>query len=159
MANWRDPGPGGFYDDLGDPANSPHLDHEPSTTEDPLFARATFQGFALRTDWPVAWRQYSQTYYDAPLLMRYDGLDPSATYKLRVTYSGDSPKARMRLEADGTVIHDLFVKPDPVRSVEFALPKTLTTDGKLGLKWNQEPGRGGNGRGCQVAEVWLIRVE
>ena len=23
--------------------------------------------------------------------------------------------------------------------------------------WRQEPGKGANGRGCQVAEVWLIR--
>ena len=154
-----DPGPGGFYDDLGDPANSPHLVQEPSVAEDPLFAKASFNGFSLRTDWPVAWRQYAQAYYDAPVLMRYDRLDTTATYKLRVTYSGDSPKGRMRLEADGTVIHDLFTKPDPVRPVEFPLPKSLTADGRLNLKWNQELGRGGNGRGCQVAEVWLIRVE
>jgi hypothetical protein len=25
------------------------------------------------------------------------------------------------------------------------------------LNWTQEPGAGGNGRGCQVAEVWLIK--
>ena len=158
LLNRENPGPGGFYDDLGDPSNSPHLVHEPSVIEDPLFSKATFQGFALRTDWPVAWRQYSQTYYDAPLLMGYDGLDPASTYKLRVTYSGDSPKTRMRLEADGTVISELFEKPSPVSPVEFTLPKKLTKDGKLFLKWNQEPGRGGNGRGCQVAEVWLIRA-
>ncbi len=159
LLNRESPGPGGFYDDLGNPSNSPHLVHEPTPTEDPLFARATFQGFALRTDWPVAWRRYSQTYYDAPLLMRYDTLDPSAAYKLKVTYSGDSPKGRMRLEADGKVIHDLFVKPNPVQPVEFPIPKSLTSDGRLALKWNQEPERGGNGRGCQVAEVWLIRIE
>ena len=77
---------------------------------------------ALRTDWPVAWRQYSQTYYDAPLLMRYDKLDPSGSYKIRVTYSGDSPKGRMRLEADGKIIHDLFVKLSPVQPA--SLPKS-----------------------------------
>lgn len=159
LRNRDNPGPGGFYDDLGDPANSPHVVHQPDTSEDALFARASFQGFSLRTDWPVAWRQYEQAYFDAPVLMKYDGLDPSANYRLAVTYAGDSPKARIRLEADGTLIHDLFEKPNPVRSVSFPIPKALTADGRLNLKWNQEPGRGGNGRGCQVAEVWLSRVD
>ncbi len=153
----ENPGPGGFYDQLGDPSHSPHLIHEPSTTEDPLFSRATFQGFAIRTDWPVAWRRYASTFYDAPLMMHYEGLDRHASYKIRVVYSGDSPKAKMRLEADRVVIHDLLTKPEPVRPLEFSIPVKATEDGKLDLKWNGEPGRGGNGRGCQVAEVWLIR--
>ncbi len=159
LLNRENPGPGGFYDDLGDPANSPHVVHQPNTNEDPLFSKASFHGFSLRTDWPIAWRRYEQAYFDAPVLMKYDGLDPSATYKITVTYAGDSPKARMRLEADGTVIHDLFEKPNPIRPVSFPIPKALTTDGRLNLKWNQEPARGGNGRGCQVAEVWLSRVD
>ena len=29
--------------------------------------------------------------------------------------------------------------------------------GELTLRWYREPGQGGNGRGCQVAEVWLIK--
>jgi len=27
------------------------------------------------------------------------------------------------------------------------------------LQWHREPGRGDNGRGCQVSEVWLIKDE
>ena len=27
----------------------------------------------------------------------------------------------------------------------------------LTLTWSADPGRGGNGRGCQVAEVWLVK--
>jgi hypothetical protein len=32
-----------------------------------------------------------------------------------------------------------------------------TQTGELTLTWHGEPGRGGNGRGCQVAEVWLTK--
>ena len=32
-----------------------------------------------------------------------------------------------------------------------------TTGGVLDLRWYGVPGRGGAGRGCQVAEVWLIK--
>jgi hypothetical protein len=49
-------------------------------------------------------------------------------------------------------------KPDPVHPIEFAVPMGATADGELTLRWSPEPGRGGNGRGCQVAEVWLIRT-
>jgi hypothetical protein len=152
-----DPGPGGFYDALGDPSQSPHLVRRPSVDDDPMFVTAPFHGFALRADWPRPWRQYAQTFYDAPLRMSYAGLDPEAHYRIRVVYSGDSPRARMRLEADGTEIHPLLAKPEPVRPVEFPVPAHLTADGRLDLRFTQEPGRGGNGRGCQVAEVWLLR--
>jgi hypothetical protein len=157
LLNRENPGPGGFYDALGDPSRSPHLVREPGVDEDPMFVRAPFQGFALREDWPLNWRRYTQTFYDAPLRLRYEGLDPKAGYRVRVTYSGDSPRAGMRLEADGAEVHPLLPKPYPVRPVEFPVPASATADGRLTLSWTQTPGRGGNGRGCEVAEVWLIR--
>jgi hypothetical protein len=157
LLNRADPGPGGFYDDLGDPSNSPHLVRTPTFADDPMLVRAPFQGFALRADWPTAWRQYAQAFYDAPLQVHYEGLDPRARYRVRVTYAGDSPLARMLLLADSDQVHPLTRKPEPIRPVEFEVPPRATADGRLTLTWTQEPGRGGNGRGCQVAEVWLIR--
>jgi hypothetical protein len=154
-----DPGPGGFYDDLGDPSNSPHLVREPgSLAADPLSGRGAFHGFALRPEWPLAWRNYAQTFYDHPLTMRYEGLDPTSKYRVRFTYSGDSPSAKMRLVAEGTEVHPWITKPNPVNPIEFDVPAPAVADGALTLTWTQEPGRGGNGRGCQVAEVWLIRA-
>ena len=41
--------------------------------------------------------------------------------------------------------------------VEFDIPTQATAGGELTLNWRRTPGLGGNGRGCQVAEVWLIR--
>ena len=54
-------------------------------------------------------------------------------------------------------IHPLLAKERPVRPVEFDIPRAATAQGRLNLSWTREPGRGGNGRGCQVAEVWLIK--
>jgi len=42
-------------------------------------------------------------------------------------------------------------------AIEFSLPAEATKSGKLDLTWTSEPGLGGNGRSCQVSEVWLIR--
>jgi hypothetical protein len=49
-------------------------------------------------------------------------------------------------------------KPNPVKPLEFEIPHAATADGVLTLTWTEEPGRGSNGRGCQVGEVWLIRA-
>jgi hypothetical protein len=89
--------------------------------------------------------------------MHYEGLDASARYTVRVVYGGDNFRVRIRLDADGKEIHPLIAKPNPLRPVEFEIPQTATADGMLDLRWTREPGLGGNGRGCQVAEVWLIR--
>ena len=48
-------------------------------------------------------------------------------------------------------------KPQPVRPIEFDIPRAATRKGELDLAWSRETGLGGNGRGAQVAEVWLIR--
>ena len=90
--------------------------------------------------------------------MHYESLDPNAEYKLRITYGGDSPRQRIRLVANGSIeIHPYMAKPTPYRPIEFDVPKEATRGGALDLAWTREPGQGGNGRGCQVSEVWLIK--
>jgi len=152
-----DPGPGGFYDDLGNPSRQPHLVVGPGLAADPM-QRSTRVGLGSRPDWPLAWCQNAESLYDAPLRMRYTDLDPSARYRLKVVYSGGNLGPKVRLEAEGALIHPLLAKPDPVRPIEFDVPRAATADGVLTLTWTEEPGRGANGRGCQVGEVWLIRA-
>ncbi|MBL8221927.1 MAG: hypothetical protein JNL62_22005, partial [Bryobacterales bacterium] len=64
----------------------------------------------------------------------------------------------IRLIADGQhEVHPLRPKDRPVRPVEFDIPRQATADGKLTLTWERKAGLGGNGRGVQISEVWLIR--
>jgi hypothetical protein len=153
-----DPGPGGYYDDLGDTTRQPHLvpASEPYST-DTDFRRSPFTGFEYRLEAPIAWCRYVQTMYDTPIVLRYDSLDPTAEYELRVTYAGDNFRVKIQAEADGRPIHGPIAKPNPHKTLTFPIPQDLTADGKLELKFNREPGLGGNGRGCQVAEVWVVR--
>jgi hypothetical protein len=152
-----DPGPGGFYDDLGNLEHQPHLVRGPGFELDPDMRRSSIVGFGSRAGWPLAWCQNAQTLYDAPLEMRYDQLVPEARYKVRVVYAGDSFRNRIRLDSGDHEVHGWLKKPNPPTPLEFDVPQQATSDGKLTLIWRQEPGKGGNGRGCQVAEVWLIR--
>jgi hypothetical protein len=151
-----DPGPGGFYDAPGDPARRPHVEPGPDVASDPML-RIDRQGFQPRPDWPLSWYRHAESLYDAPLRMTYADLDPRASYTLRVVYAGDQNPVPIGLKADDLVVHPPIPKPNPARPLEFDIPPRATADGRLTLTWTREPGKGGNGRGCQVAEVWLMR--
>ncbi len=145
ILNWTDAGPGGFYDDLGDLTRQPHLVRGSASLE-------------YHPHWPKSWWTYAESFYDEPLQMRYTGLDPAAQYRIRVTYAGDSPGRKIRLVAgNGIEVHPLMLKPQPVRPIEFDIPRGAIASGELNLSWYREPGLGGNGRGCEVAEVWLMK--
>ena len=105
-----------------------------------------------------SWYDHAESLGDQPLKVRYTDLDPHARYQVRVLYAGDSPKKTIRLVANDTIqIHPLIQKPFPYRPLEFDIPAAATQTGELNLSWFREPGLGGNGRGCQVSELWLIR--
>lgn len=162
LVSWTDPGPGGFYDELGDPAGAPHLVRGPGFEQDPAFLESALIGFgpATRAGTPMrrSWWRHAEALGDAPLKMRYTGLDPAARYKIRVLYAGDSLTREIRLTAgDGTEVHPFMPKPAPIRPVEFDIPEKAIRNGELVLTWTRQPGLGGNGRGNQVSEVWLIR--
>ena len=50
------------------------------------------------------------------------------------------------------------MRPWPPAPQNFTLPRAATSSGELRLTWTREAGLGGNGRGCQVAEVMLKPV-
>jgi hypothetical protein len=169
ILNWTDPGPGGFYDDLGNVARQSHLVRGLGFQGDPGSMESPRNGFEEdlvvddEDEKPegarrVSWMDHAETLYETPLQMRYTGLDPQARYRLRVVYGGDSPKKKIRLVAGRDIeVHPYMAKPFPYKPIEFALPSAITAAGDLTLTWYGEPGLGGNGRGCQVSEVWLLK--
>jgi len=158
------PGPGGFYDDLGDVMCQPHLVRGVGSIQDPEFRATSFVGGAY-PDFsgvaiPVAWKRWAGSLFDAPLQLHYSDLDPSAQYRVRVVYGGDVPDVKLRLAAgDGIEVHPLIDKPAPIRPLEFDIPQEATAKGCLTLSWYRPQGLGGNGRGCQICEVWLMRKQ
>lgn len=163
MLSRTDPGPGGFYDNLGDLARQLHLAPGLGAKIDPEFRHTPLMGRGYpewgRAPIPAAWKCWAESLFDAPLEMQYQGLDPDRQYKIRVVYSGDRPNVKIRLDANGSLpVHPLIEKPWPPKPLEFDIPQAATHGGTLTLSWHRELGLGGNGRGCQVAEVWLIAV-
>ncbi len=158
-----DPGPGGFYDELGNVANRPHLVPGLGSIKDPEFRHTPLIEFSypdkLGAAGPIAWKHWAGSLFDAPVELRYDGLDPKSQYRLRVVYSGSGPRFKMRCQAnDGIEIHPYIVRAWPPAPQEFSIPQAATSAGALKLSWTREAGLGGNGQGCQISEVWLIPV-
>jgi hypothetical protein len=157
-----DPGPDGFYDELGNLSNRPHLVLGAGSKEDPELRASVLTGFNypdhLGDRAPMAWKCWAGSLYDAPLRMRYTDLDPEAAYRIRIVYNGGGRHIRVKLTANEKYeVHPLMERPSPQRPVEFDLPREATSTGELNLAWTREQGLGGNGRGCEVCEVWVMR--
>ena len=137
----------------------PHLVRGAGWERDPGFYATPQVGFTDRVfqnaPLPRPWCTAAESLYDAPIQMRYAGLDKSARYKLRVVYGRYKNSTRVRLVADDLEVHPLLQRE--CERLEFDIPAAATTDGELTLTWRPEPGHGGNGRVLEVAEVWLMR--
>jgi hypothetical protein len=189
ILNWKNPGPGGFYDNLGTLGEYSHVVPQQSWEDDPSAchtARVAFpryradqktiakQGSQVeatnmvfkeevarlsgahtgRQELRMSWQSQITTLYGTPLKMRYEGLDPKAQYRLKVTYAGRFHPSMTLTLNDEYGIHGPVPQPSPIWPVSYHLPQAATKSGTLDIEWNLV-----NGRGCIVAEVWLIKVE
>ena len=158
ILNWSDPGPGGYYDDLGNPCQQPHLVRGPSVLEDPEYRERSLVGIGYEPGWRYSWCRHAEARFETPLQLKYHGLDPKSDYRIRVVYAGDRFHLKIRMLAGGsTEIHPYITKPHPVAPLEYSLPTSAFADGTLTLTWHGDPELGGAGRHCQVAEVWVLK--
>jgi hypothetical protein len=152
LSAWEHPGPGSFYDDVGNIAKSAHVvDIEETTApETSRIPHPTFwwwdQGKSrARLSWQTTmW----------PAAMVYEGLDPNARYVVRSCGYGQAllriNGERVTAAADGKDIGDIKEFPVPEASVRTRRV-VLTWDrpeGEEQLNWRQR---------SRLAEVWLIR--
>ena len=169
MLHRTDPGPGGFYDHFGSVQSKYRVVADKTWEEDPgslQSPRISFgvgvigeewvhevrsQGFSGQTT-PAAWMSQINTLYDTPLKIRYDKLDTTATYKMRITYTGRF-RSKQKLVANGNIlIHD-FIQTGEKPVYEFDIPKEATSGGEVTFTWTCGDGQ----RGSQVTEIWLMR--
>ncbi|WP_225309639.1 hypothetical protein [Larkinella humicola] len=169
MLHRTDPGPGGFYDHLGAPESWHRVVSGLSWEADPGSLKSPRIGFGVGlvgVEWvdeikatgfkgqitPRVWMKQAKTLYDQPLKIAYDELDPKASYRMRIAYTGRF-RSRMKLTTDdGSVIHD-FIQTGEQPIYEFDLPQAALSDGKVTFIWTCGEGE----RGSQVTEIWLIR--
>jgi hypothetical protein len=152
IATWENPGPGSYYDNVGNFAKAPHLLNpviDPVEPEEdriePLFwwwdqgrsrARLTWQA----TMWPRA--------------LVYEGLDANATYIVRSTGYG---KALLRI--DGERVAPTLDGKEMGEFKEFPVPAKCLQDRKLVLTWDipDDEGHLNWRKRSRLAEVWLLK--
>ena len=153
---YEDPGPEGFYDDAGAPGCQPHLiqgnSYDASRRMDPE-NRPSANTIAYSLEEPGG------------VVFRYEALDPTATYKVRITMAlprywqdtGQSPPdtpQKQNILADGEYIaKDTMIPVFTAAQFEYDVPAIATSDGILELSIE----KGTGSRGVAVSEVWLIR--
>ncbi len=164
------PGTGGLYDHFANPVSRRRVAGQLPRTEDPGSLRSprvsytvtlpgkdhyrTFPGVSTPVPVaPKAWYTQMEVLYENVLRVAYDQLDPKATYKVRVVYTGRF-KSNIRMKtSDNILIHD-YVKAGVQPEYEFDVPAGAVKNGKVVFEWNCKAGE----RGLQLTEISLIRT-
>lgn len=152
IATWENPGPGSFYDDVGNIAKSPHVmqAEEETAAETSRAPHPTFwwwdQGKSrARLSWQTTmW----------PTAMVYEGVDPNASYVVRSSGYGQA-----LLRINGESVAPTIDGKETGELKEFPVPEKFVRSRKLILTWDRPQGEEHlNWRQhSRLAEVWLIR--
>jgi hypothetical protein len=156
LASWEHPGPGSYYDDIGNIARSPHVmavapdsvagdPGERSRPPQPTFwwwdegmsrARLSWQ----TTMWPAA--------------MVYEGLNPDASYVVRSTGYNQS-----LLRMNGQRVDPSIAGKGMGEISQWGVDHRFIKNGRLVLTWDRPTDEAGlNWRQhSRLAEVWLIK--
>lgn len=154
LATWETPGPGSYYDDIGNIAKMPHVQREQSLATDPIGAKAPYPTWwwldsglsRLRLAWQVT--------MDFPEAVVYAGVDPNATYKVRLTGYG-----QMLLKIDGERVQGDKPKIVHGEFVEFDVPKKALEDRRIELTWDRPTDEAllNWRQQSRLAEAWLLK--
>ncbi|GMW00818.1 MAG: hypothetical protein AMXMBFR84_19550 [Candidatus Hydrogenedentota bacterium] len=170
IAYYEDPGPGGFYDDAGNPEKSPNLVYGWPYGEGGVSDtnRKSQRTFAFTTD-----EKNGVTF-------QYRALDPKAAYRIRFTlgrprylprFAAFQKQTSQSIYADNVpLVENLELPEYETAFFEYDIPQNATADGVLNIVFRKQPGvgeglpsdvsiwRNTGGWGTLVAEAWLMKV-
>ena len=166
---YEDPGEGGFYDDAGVPARSPHLVYG-----------SPYDGGRVSSENRPSQRAMAFTAdEERGVTFRYENLDRTAQYRVRLTlvrprfgprYSFRQKQTSESIYADDFKLAENLQLPEYIAGTfEFDIPQAVTSDGSLTLSMKKQPDvgvglksdvtvwRNTGGWGTLVSEVWLMK--
>jgi len=155
IRRWENPGPGSFYDEVGNIAKSPHVIRGEGLNTNPTMERNPNPGFWFWDSGKSRRRLSWLTSMDWPLGLAYHYLDPQATYRVRLTGYGQA-----KLRANGQLLTPTSDQRHEIGEFkEFPVPAELLRDGKLRLTFDPLPEEAHlNWRQqSRVSEVWLLK--
>jgi len=167
--NYEDPGPGGFYDDPGAPGRAPHLvsGYAFGETGFSNANRVSQRNMAFTTDEKEG------------VAFEYEGLDPNASYRVKLTlvrpsylprYASFQPQKTESIYAgEACLAKDLELPLEKAKFFEFDIPPSAVKNGTLRLWFQKSAGvgegpapqvtlwRNTGGWGTLCSEVWLMK--
>ncbi len=154
IRTWENPGPGSYYDEVGNIAKSPHVIRGEGFNTDPTMEKNTNPTIWWWDDGFSRKRLSWQTSMDWPLGLAYHNLDAKASYRVRLTGYGEA-----KLRANGQILTQTIKGKEVGVINEFSVPTQMIKDGKLvltfdplpeemHLNWRQQ---------SRVSEVWLLK--
>lgn len=150
---WENPGPGSFYDDIGNVSQSDHVLRGESLSTDPLQRRHMNPDFMWWDDGRTRVRQSWISKMDWPMGLRYDGLDTEGTYVVRTT-----GLSQCLLRVNGERVEPTIDGKEVGEIKEFPVPQHLYADGTIILTFDVPHEPGINWRqASRLSEVWLIK--
>lgn len=155
LGTWRSPGAGGAYDDVGNIAASPHvLAALPGASGDAAAALPQTPHFSWEDQGRSRKRLAWLTSLRWPRAIRYSDLDAAATYRIRLTITGD-----IRLRIDGVPVEVKDMGAFVAGWHEAEVPAAAVADGSVTLTFDEIDESDRNWRQhSRLHEVWLLRT-
>lgn len=139
---WENPGPGSYYDNISNIAQSPRVK---TTVYDAVDFGWWDSGYCR-------WRLSSQVYQNDPIL-EYEDLDPNARYIVRVAGFGEA-----LIRIDGHRLEPLVYDKEREGFKEFVVPKQVVGDGEIRITFDRPEESHLRWRFySSVSDVWLIK--
>ncbi|HSB94195.1 MAG TPA: hypothetical protein VLC28_13820, partial [Flavitalea sp.] len=153
ISSWETPGPGSFYDEVGNIAKSPHTLKGESWLFDPQLLNSLNPGYDF-SDQGLSRKRISWlTNLRWPRGLEYKDIDSAASYTVRVNGVGEC-----LLKINGQRVAPSHYGREVGEIKEFPVPAELVRSGKLLLTWDDINEEFLNWRKqSRVSEVWLIK--
>ncbi|MBI5092555.1 MAG: hypothetical protein HZB26_08950 [Candidatus Hydrogenedentes bacterium] len=177
IADYENPGEGGFYDNCGSVSAMPHLvSGYPYDFGQPYVPMMLSEGNRFSQKTMCATQEQAQG-----VSFRYDGLDPKARYRVRMTLVRpkfqERYEMRMNQRAESVYADDIPLAkgveiPERMSDIfTFDVPQEATKDGELTIRLEKMPDvangdrvtveqwRNTGGWGTIISEIWLMKVK
>jgi len=142
IRTWENPGPGSFYDNVGDLSKGSHVK---SRTDDGTEYAWWDNGMSRR-------RLSTQLFQTSPVL-EYPDLDPNGRYIIRISGYGDA-----LIRVDGERLDPVVYNKGMEEFKEFLVPRRCVSDGTIRITFDQPEESHLNWRQqSKVCDVWLLK--
>jgi hypothetical protein len=142
IRTWDNPGEGSFYDNVSDVSQSPHVQTQ---------TRKSY-GYAWWDQGMSRKRLSTQLNQNQPELI-YEGLDPEATYTIRIAGEGEA-----LLRVDGERVEPLVYPKDLETFKEFHITQKYVSDSKITVSFDVPEESHLNWRNkSKICDIWLIK--